>query len=371
MGIIKEVLFNDGEGLTYGDLTNIQRFASAKLQDVLLHKLATRGANGTPETDSVYCWAFGDGAFPYCSATPMVVTNNVGTLCHVKDVTVTGSSPKMLIYHVATDELLTTVNAAHATLNRIDSIFLSLSESNGDSESRDFKDAVTGALSTTPLNKKYNVSCTKSYVPGTGTSLAATPVPMAAPSGYMRWCDIYVPAVAASLTPGNLRDQRFPLGHQTVHCHSHAASHWRTLGGWAINGDGVWGANALNDVLECSLTPASAYQHGRVTSVFLYANLGAAAEVQLVRREWDSYTDTVVGDYSASVLAQLGGGSGLAILAVTSSSVPVWANGFSAGPASYHEGIAAAGVSSTLYLKIKADSIADRVRFARWEIQAQ
>jgi hypothetical protein len=121
-----------------------------------------------------------------------------------------GVTPQVLAYRVAAGDLLTTLGTGDGTYERIDGIFIKIADDvAGDSQSRDFEDAVTRELSSQTTNVKFRTSIVKSVVPGTPS---ATPVKPATPSGYVPWCYVRVRSTYAStFDPTHISDWRVPM----------------------------------------------------------------------------------------------------------------------------------------------------------------
>jgi len=214
MAIVKQVLFNDGEGLTFEDMNNVQEFLNAQINDLDIRGRAMASAFETSSSPA-YAFTPGNQAAPYDDAADRTLTNLQGAVYQRIAGTVTGSTPTMLGYFLAADELSTQFADNASGQDRIDLVSIKLSQTNGDSESRDFKDASTGVLSSSSLNKRRNVLLEIDVAQGTpGTP----PVEPSAPAGYVKWASCLVPdGIGANpLLPVNVRDHRMPIGFRQV-----------------------------------------------------------------------------------------------------------------------------------------------------------
>ena len=217
MSIVKTVNFSDGEALTHGDLNNAQRYAQAFINDILLReRMRMREGHGpSPGTGSTSAvFGFGGGAGVNETATALRSTNREGVIATcATSAAIDGNDPKVLVYYLAADELLTNHDAAHATLDRWDIICIKLDQVVDGAQSRDFEDAVTRAPSSQTENKTRSVVLTKQVVKGTNAA-AGTAVEPAVPAGFQKWAALKIPAAFASPfdVEAHVRDWRVPMG---------------------------------------------------------------------------------------------------------------------------------------------------------------
>lgn len=196
-----DVLYNDGEGITHGDANNARAFLGARLFDQLLARLTgnlaaaedpditAEGGNDPGLTSLAYTLHGGECVIAQGSSSTKVKLLP-GTILQRTAAAADGAEAKMLAYTIRAGDVDLTIGAGHATLNRIDIVQMKLELVDGDSESRDFKDAVTGALSTITPDKTRRVQATFSIKAGTA---AATPTYPAPDSGYVMVASVYVP----------------------------------------------------------------------------------------------------------------------------------------------------------------------------------
>lgn len=228
--LFKEALYNDGEGVTHGDLNDSQRFLSAQLWDQTLAQLIGGigltsvdydvAANGvTPPDHLAYCLQGGAG-FPYLGSTTNKIKMMPGTLLQ-RVGAATGDERVMLAYTFAGTEEFT-IAAGDATNPRVDLLQMKLELVNADSQSRDFEDAATGVITTTSQMKKRRVQCTISVKTGTPAASPTYPDPDA---GYVAIGGVVVGANYLTTTQiifgvdtaganAVLHDQRMPLNVQ-------------------------------------------------------------------------------------------------------------------------------------------------------------
>jgi hypothetical protein len=209
MAINKEVQFTAGEGLVVSDLQNMQRFAKAQILDAYGRECRT---DGSFLGNNTICFSRGTGANVIITGLALQSSNNEGLILQRTGGTITGDVPDTLSYYLAPAELLTTHAAAHATLERWDIVCLKLTEADGTSTARDFKDATTGAVTTVAQNKQRQVVLTKQVVQGTNAAVGSATEP-AIPAGFMKWAAVLVPPTYATAFVANshFRDYRVPM----------------------------------------------------------------------------------------------------------------------------------------------------------------
>lgn len=330
MSIAKTVLFNDGEGLDHNDLNNAQRFLQAHVNDLLIRQ-RMRVASGVAiaNTDGK-CYALGAGAGIKTTATALRSSNRAGVVAQLPSTSaVNGDDPRALLYYLADDELLTNHDAADATLDRWDIVCIKLDQVEGSSESRDFKDATTGVLSSASVNKQRAVALTKQVVKGANAA-AGTAVEPAIPSGYAKWAAVFIPAAFASTfsVSTHLRDYRVPIGaleRGVVHAAQFYNESFGLLGTTGF-GYVATGASQVARALVPVCSP-----DGRVLNLAARVKFGAGALVDLVRVTMEAtngFVETVLHSFGDSsnvdtemqlILngALVGGADG-----------PIWANGW-------------------------------------------
>lgn len=233
----RQVKFNDGEGLEFADLNNLQTFMKAHYMDQMLAGATSNFLPSVPGFGSSPDYAYVPSASnctPFESATALQIRNTAGVLCQWVG-TPDGATHRFLSYYFNLDELVTTLNAGDGANPRIDGIFIKLEAGTStDTQSRDFKDATTGALSTTTPSKRSEIAFTKTVVEGTP---AGSPVPPSTPVGYVPWCYVYVPtAYASAFGTSHLSDYRVPMSFKSVKVSAHQMI---PSGGAAISGNSI------------------------------------------------------------------------------------------------------------------------------------
>lgn len=201
----KMMEFNDGEGLVYTDLQRLQYLHSVRWLDEELYSRLTQIANAGGGNDpSQWDPSFGLGGNEWFVKDngwgPWPTGLNVQSMAgiaiksdsqgdEVGDLT---NDYDMLLQRAYTKwQTQATVNAnTSGSGDRYDLIQADILEAASDSQSRDFKDATTGALSTQSLNKRRTWTPSVSVVEGTPSGTPSIP----APTGEnARWCAVRVP----------------------------------------------------------------------------------------------------------------------------------------------------------------------------------
>jgi len=322
-----DLLFNDGEGITHADLNNARAFPRARAFDQLLARLGGYlAADADPDspgeagadpavTSLAYTLAGGDCALAVGSVATKVKLLP-GTLFQ-RIAAADGAEAQFLPYTVVAGDVDITITAGHATLNRIDILQVKLEYVEAGSESRDFKDAVTGALSTTTPNKRRRVQATFSLKAGTPGATPSYPAPDA---GYCVVGAVFVPATwttgvysdgmgAAASTAAVMRQCSVPLNVEAVTVTPEEFDYtWAT--NWARDTDGdarASGGAATQLVVWCP----HAGQTKRIVGVDIVGLWATSGVVLLRSMLWSSLlayfaADAVSAtDLSANLSAQL------------------------------------------------------------------
>lgn len=305
--LYKSKLWSDGEGLTHGDLNDASAWALARLCDQLLeHNAGILGANKDPDlwaengadTDlvSLLYTATGGDAMLKQGTTATRVSTAGGTVFQ-KIANADGAAPSFVPYTFAPGEFDLVIGAGHATLPRIDIIQVRLQITDGDAETRDFKDAVTGALTTASTSKTRRVTATVSLKAGTA---AATPSYPAPDSGYAVLGAVRVPATwttgiaadGAGVSSAGLRQCSVPLRIEAVSGWGYiypasSASLWERDGM-------IWSAVGGAEVQLIARCPAAGFGR-RIVGVAVTARWVSSGEVLLHHFPWTSLGPTMAG----------------------------------------------------------------------------
>lgn len=171
------VVWNDGEGLVHTDFNDQQAYGRKTLYDFLLWNFASADENPLIGSNPDDLWTPGSGAY----GSTIRPLRGAGTLNRLtaSSVRVYGGmfleltdgpfdaddSISLLAAAVNTD--FTGIAAASAGQNRRDLVQARIVLDNAPTESRDFKDAVTGALSTSAIVKRADLNVEFSIKTGT------------------------------------------------------------------------------------------------------------------------------------------------------------------------------------------------------------
>jgi len=321
------VEYNDGEGLVHTDLNAQQAQMNARFTDVLGSGLNSSGdypsiVASISSTSTLFVPKAGQAYLsPGAGLTLNMASGWIGQKNPLFS-TFDGTNPELIMARV---ELGAgphfTLDAADVVNPRIDLVQVRLSEVANSSISRDFKDAVTGFLTTQVQNKSKSVQVEFSIKVGTP---AASPVAPVVDAGWALMAKITVQANATVVATPDLLDMRMPMKTYTYRMnHTALGLHQPGVAWDVVTADRASKLdNSLNKAL--AFCPAG-FSNMRVIGVFLNAVIaGNDSSAKLV-----SYTDsvavsTVVEDMT-STLVPGGGLFGLAYTAVNPQR-PIWSN---------------------------------------------
>lgn len=227
----KEFLFSDGEGIDYNDLNNLQRLLRRELYDELLLEL---GYVGEPVPNGSVLRPFGPA---------LAVRGQGAGEGRLIDILGgfgvwfgTGADPdyaKWPFYFAGAADVVIGVNALGGV--RHDLVCARVQKVDGASESRDFKDATTGAITTQSMNKRRTQ--TLDYVVVAGTVVATDPN---VPAGYQKIARLRLPNGFTDVLQTYVDDYRTPFGSALVNPPLPAGSQIisaDTAPGWKTDGD--------------------------------------------------------------------------------------------------------------------------------------
>lgn len=349
MSVRKELLYNDGEALDYNDLNNAQRYMRSALNDGVLSWLARtheldQGAGSTLNSGT-YLSVVGNSMYPSITGSSLVVTVTLGPCGqHASGADRSGDDVYM-IWHYFDPTIETysfTSGAADATNPRWDILQAKIDHTTGASETRDFKDATTGVLSSQSMNKERQTRLTMSIKAGTAAGSPTQPTPDA---GYVKLFAWRIEAAATAITAANFRDYRMPIGLRIVDVHGHAMS--RT-GGFTESSDGALVADGMSTCTAiASPQTTGPWRSGRVVAVGLasdtVAGSGATAVLSTTEYGVYPYTQATLLDVSSSLIDNTGGFAFRGLLLVDQ---PIWMDGTSAPSIQGASDFAAFGVAT-------------------------
>ncbi len=191
-----------------------------------------------------------------------------------------------------------------ATNPRIDIIEVKLEAITGESETRDFEDAVTGAKTTITPNKRRFTRVNYQIKQGTPAALPSYPTPS---TGYTAMAAVWVPATHNAVHAAiNIRDMRFPLGCEVhdVQASNIILSHvganpWAYAAGTLAGIAGYVTSSGAAQTPVIALCPVGS-KTKRVLGVGVIGAGGNDTIVELVRVTWNP-----PGNATITVLAEL------------------------------------------------------------------
>lgn len=334
-----QVQFGPAEYLTTEDLINVQKFGQASVVDHLLGARMRADEGAARYTRS---YVHGSGGAPKPSATALTVSNYEGlvfadTAAGYSD----GGDNHLVPYWMAADELAVTLAVGDATHPRIDLISIKIEYQDNDSldEEDRFAEAVPGVVTTDTVVKRRKTVMTTIVTQGTP---AATPTIALTPVGYRLWCTVLVPATHnAVFTASQLRDHRRPPGLDAnlticqgldAHVHSPGAT------AWTVGATGQLEAIATGKIV--TVFPRLRARHSaRLIALRVMGSFpDSTVAMQLVRRSFAGgvVSDTNIGTSLTSVLTPIA----TSVEYLRPEELPLWGNGWEAGPAAYAAGIA-------------------------------
>ena len=267
MSIFKECLFNDGEGLDFGDLNNASRYLRSQFLDTLAMWAKVGLFDALP--NPTYCWAAGNGGAPVAGG-GLALGNNSGVIFQAGVGVADGTDPKFLAYYLAANEIQTTFAAADPTNSRIDLVAIKLDYVSDADVTKDFKDAVTSVVTSQTMHTSRSVRVQTAVVAGTPS---ASPLMPLAPAGYVPWAALLIPAGATSALATNVYDHRMPVGLKSYDIIGNQMSP-DVSGGvdrWALTSFGGRNSDAINALTTQAIAPAS---WGRIVAVGLSSDNG-------------------------------------------------------------------------------------------------
>lgn len=350
--IFTQTLISDGMELDPVDLSRLSARPLAQLFDQIVMATYPREGINTISSSDVSFSAVG---IPYALALSVLgghpgqgsANNRVrifpGTLLQaIADPD--GTEPKLIAYTFTTEEV--TIANGDATNPRIDLVQMKLEYLN-ETESRDFQDATTRALTSQVLAVRRRIKCTLSVKQGTPAASPAYPDPDA---GCCVIAGLCVGAAYAGATPLDfddqagarlvLHDQRMPMNVRTWGALQrdfiYAGTDFVPTGGWYLeriaNVDGNslfipchrWGNNGRLVGYDCQLRDQTAltssivrFDAGNVTDTALCgANLNGSSSGQMSLRRVQSYQFQALHASGGPIVIANANGMG----------VPVWAN---------------------------------------------
>jgi hypothetical protein len=269
---IDQVYFNDGEGLDHTDLNLLQDKAKVGLQDGFWAQIAKASeASEVPSTSYLFAPSI-TSARPEPSVT-LVVPHSVGTLCQQTD-TLDGDGLAFASFFLSDNMLPITFSAYTGTVGwaRWDTVWVKIDHVATSTESRDFKDASTSALTTTTPAKDYKPRLTWTVVEGTPAASASAVESATAPAGYVKWYAVKILHSVTTVTFDRIRDYRIPFQTKQYDIPAHQLTFNPT--DWEPNSVDIICQDHPSSPAVRSYAPAS----GRVLSISLVSAYNGAGD---------------------------------------------------------------------------------------------
>jgi hypothetical protein len=185
-------VWSDGAEVNHTDLSNIGARSERELYERVLFQMLQKVEN-----------AFFDDSFSVSRTNATTVSIAAGTGFQTDNTQVAPESTKRLIYRASA--VSQALNAAHASLNRIDIICVRANRVTSDTATRKFQNAVTDAVTdqTFPIETDWQADI--SYTAGTPDASPAVP---ATPSGYIKVAELLITAVTGLASSSDITDRR-------------------------------------------------------------------------------------------------------------------------------------------------------------------
>jgi hypothetical protein len=356
------VLFNDGEGIDHADFNTLQQMMRAQVADTLWSMHARLSEAQYVPTVNTQIWVpTGSHAMAKAGGSNLQVVSTAGLIAQYATATdPDGATPRMLQYWLAANDITQVCNAADATNPRFDLIAVKLTDGVASaSTSKDFQDAITGAVTTTSFNKRTSTTLTVSYVPGTPAGSPAFP---AIPAGFAAWAYVYVPATYATtfVQDTHIIDVRHPVGFRSIVIPAH------DMGGW----DAPASTLALAGTMEVTEgTGAGSVMRamlpiGPTSRVMTVAAYGSGSWATPVFKRYD-YSAAGISKNNIGTLPGFATISGPAMGGTLSfTNPPVWGNGRHSPYNGSISGIDGNGVA----LEFTTGAAGDKIRMARFYV---
>lgn len=369
---LKDVLWTDGEEVTIDDLNDMQRFAGSQLNDAVLGSLcwsSTQWEHGTfPDASTLYCLR-GGGMPYYIGALGVSMGLNPGLIAVATAGSWwsagTGDDANFVFAYLTTNSFTFTANASGNP--RYDLIQVAITNPDGDSQMRHFEDAVTGAVTSDPTNKKRTRTATVSVKEGTPAGSPTVPTP---DTGYLALAAVLLNDGYAGGTarPNGLIDYRVPMGATVERVFGRQFSYVASAN-WSLDSSGPFTLShtggAGGDAAYAS--PPVGSHHKRLMKIGLCRNKNAASTsvVSLARLNL-SLAETSLLTLTSSLMVS----SGIAYEEYAlAADAPVWANGYTSAYNIASNGLLTASDAADTFPALKYvndGSHADAIHWARF-----
>lgn len=206
----KDALFNDGEGIAHEDFNNLQRFLHSLIADGLVSHFARLSDAETAGMSTSHLFAMGNSGAVFAGLSNRQSLTKRGVIFQrVSASSPTGNDTDVLAYYMSEGEG-DRIHDTAAANPRWDVLSVGLARVDADSQSRDFKDAITGLITAQSLNKQRRVTATFTLTKGVEN---ASPVEPSIPGGHVKLAAFRVSPAMTTFNPTtDIRDYRMPVG---------------------------------------------------------------------------------------------------------------------------------------------------------------
>lgn len=237
---MKEVLFNDGEALTSADLNSLQRRLNSMVSDGVfgsqMRPFSGHNTSSTVPTSTVF--SIGNAGAVHRHGTDNTVAFVDGMIFMTLAAGTAGEEPYVVPVYLDSTTLPNQTYTGASANPRWDTLYIEVNEVQNTNTARDFKDAITGALTTSNIDKERLVEITLDWVQGTESSNPTLPADPSPAANRAPLCSVLVkvgdevPTGLALENQGDLAefggmiDWRKPLGFtemQTIVTQSHVS----------------------------------------------------------------------------------------------------------------------------------------------------
>lgn len=337
----KKVLFNNTEGISHVDFNEMQSLMQAYVNDGILSNFANHNVLSGMGGVEGHCFAMENACAVWKNvfnpATQLEFDPGVLAV-YTPSGSITGDEPYLRTVYVDVADIPDKTRPVPGVSDRWDVLSVNISEVTGSAAVRDFKDAVTGALSTQSFDKRDQTQANFTWTQGVeGGGIPATP------AGDVRICAVLVPAAGSITAEDNkIRDYRIPIGQTQHHVHAGADLDLNNSGATVLpNWPAIWFDDNGGFAEVQSLCPV-AKPATRLLHIFLSADVDTVGSIALdIRRVSDNVT---VEHLFHTHLVTPGTSSPYSLF--TDPDMPIWANGYSAGRAAEAQDLPQLGISA-------------------------
>lgn len=288
MAQLQTTAFSDGEGIEFGDLNDASRSVMAQIWDALVAQEARLYDDGRPGIiGSARIYSLSAAAGEFVSNGALGITNNPGVIAQWSGangwVTPGGSDAALRAYQLGLHEINVTLQPGDPVNPRLDIVQIKITWDSANLIWRDFRDAITGALTSLQTYTQRVPKITVQVKQGTP---GVNPAPPAIDAGFAPWIMVRVPAnFNAAIDPDTqVYDFRWPVRHFGTSLVL-APDMFPGSGGLTLTTAGEWTAAGADTLYVIPRSPR--FGESRLIGVQYYGDLANGSTVQLIRRNLD------------------------------------------------------------------------------------